>query len=252
MENRELSQVLGTAPFQTYLYDHFATVTSYFSRCHGSLANYIAITSGSKVPCSTTSYRVFNLSSLGPLAGSKGESWISYEQGMPKDCAISDSGSYLVRHNPFVWYRSIVRNSAECDRHDVPLGTWNASTNAVHNFTFLAPNVTNDCHSANETVCDSWLRGFLNPVLNDSKRMKSTLFFIWYDEGTTSAGYNASITGGHTYLVAVCGPCAGHHFTENATDFNVITTVEWLLGLPSLGHLDNATLYPAMKSLLGK
>jgi len=252
MENRELSQVVGVAPFQTYLYRHFAPATQYYAICHG-IADYLSITSGRSIGCGTGTYHVYNVSEIARHTGAAGGSWVGYDQGMPTPCNTSDypAGQYVVRHNPLVWYGDIVGNASRCRNHVVALPSASTVFGQARNFEFVTPNVTNDCHSATESTCDAWLKAFLNPTLNNTRVMNSSAILIWYDEGTTNRGPYNTTGGGQTYLVAVCTPCTGHNYTSVSNNFNVLTTIEWLLGLSSLGAKDNSTAHPPMKSLFG-
>jgi hypothetical protein len=70
---------------------------------------------------------------------------------------------YVTRHNPFVWFHSIIDDQALCDANDVPLGTLGnngkpslsghlardlRSESTTPRFGFITPNVCNDGHDA--------------------------------------------------------------------------------------------------------
>ncbi len=115
-------------------------------------------------------------------------SWRAYEQDMGNtpsrdggtpdpsggtDCAHPAIGAtdtaevatpadqYTTRHNPFVWFHSIIDNTAECDANVVPLGTLGPSgtpsptghlaedlksQETTPRFGFITPNLCNDGH----------------------------------------------------------------------------------------------------------
>ena len=115
-------------------------------------------------------------------------SWRAYEQDMGNtpardggtpdpsggtDCAHPSIGAtdtaevatpldqYTTRHNPFVWFESVIGNTKECDANDVPLGTLGAngapsptghlahdlsSEKTTPRFGFITPNLCNDGH----------------------------------------------------------------------------------------------------------
>ncbi len=132
-------------------------------------------------------------------------------------------------------------------------------------------------------LCDNWLNGFLSPMLNHTVNasgalnfntpqeralMNHTAFIIVYDEGaaTSDAGYtvdnivtpycytqwgvNQTVCGGPTYISVVSPYSVGTTFTGNASDMNVASTIEWLLGVGSDGGLDGTPgLFPALTSL---
>ncbi len=99
----------------------------------------------------------------------KGLTWKGYMQDMgnsptdPKTCrhpAIGDTDptqkaregdQYAARHNPFVYFHSIIDDQAGCDAHDVPLDqlpTDLASAKTTPNYVFITPNLCEDGHDA--------------------------------------------------------------------------------------------------------
>ncbi|MGA7846429.1 MAG: alkaline phosphatase family protein [Thermoplasmata archaeon] len=157
-------------------------------------------------------------------------------------------------------------------------------------FSFYIPNEYDDCHTpppgltnAQERVlCDDWLKGFLAPMLNHTMNasglnfdtpqeralINHTAFIIVYDEGagTSDAGYtvdniftpycynhwgvNQTTCGGLTYISVVSPYSVGTTFVGDASDMNVASTIEWLLGVGSDGGLDGTPgLFPAFTSL---
>jgi len=70
---------------------------------------------------------------------------------------------YTTRHNPFVWFHSVIDNAAECNANVVPLGTLGSnglpsptghlakdlhSESTTPRFSFITPNLCNDGHDA--------------------------------------------------------------------------------------------------------
>ena len=70
---------------------------------------------------------------------------------------------YTTRHNPFVWFHSVIDNTAECNANVVPLGTLGStglpsptghlakdlhSESTTPRFGFITPNLCNDGHDA--------------------------------------------------------------------------------------------------------
>ena len=75
----------------------------------------------------------------------------------------TSTDQYTTRHNPFVWFHSVIDNTAECDANVVPLGTLTAkgtpspdghlaqdlrSESTTPRFGFITPNLCNDGHDA--------------------------------------------------------------------------------------------------------
>ncbi|HEV2519713.1 MAG TPA: carboxypeptidase regulatory-like domain-containing protein, partial [Thermoplasmata archaeon] len=77
----------------------------------------------------------------------------------------------------------------------------------------------------------------------------SSVWFITYDEGSSNTGYS-SFYGGHLFFAAVSPfTTGGHNFTNQTTHYNLLSTVEWLLGLGGTGNNDSTTQFPPMKAL---
>ncbi|MBO0731950.1 MAG: hypothetical protein J2P57_22010, partial [Acidimicrobiaceae bacterium] len=122
MENHSYGTVIGAraAPYINSLAATCGLATNYHNVTHPSLPNYIAATSGLNLAdlqpftpdcsptgsCSTTAKSIF----------AQGESWKSYEESMPSNCARSDAGNYAVRHNPPRYYTTL----SGCSTFDVP------------------------------------------------------------------------------------------------------------------------------------
>jgi hypothetical protein len=177
-------------------------------------------------------------------------SWRAYEQDMGNtpardggqvdptggtDCAHPAIGAtdtaevatpvdqYTSRHNPFVWFHSIIDNTAECDANVVPLGTLGPngsplptghlatdlrSQKTTPRFAFITPNLCSDghdgtCagldsdggHTGGLTGADEFLRAWMPLILNSSAYRHGTLLVvITFDEAdvdTSSPAYAA-------------------------------------------------------------
>jgi phosphatidylinositol-3-phosphatase len=131
--------------------------------------------------------------------------------GSPTAVLATPTDQYATRHNPFVWFHSIIDNASVCDANDVPLGTLTAqgtpspSGHLVRDFSkaattprfaFITPNLCNDGHdatcagtnSAGTNVgglvgADTFLRHWV-PVILGSPAYKEgdTLLAITFDE----------------------------------------------------------------------
>jgi hypothetical protein len=118
---------------------------------------------------------------------------------------------YTTRHNPFVWFHSLIDDTAECDANVVPLGTLGANgqpTPSGHlavdlrrekttpRFAFITPNLCSDghdgtCAGTNSTGghvggltgADQFLQAWM-PLILDSPAYKhgDTLVVITFDE----------------------------------------------------------------------
>jgi len=119
---------------------------------------------------------------------------------------------YATRHNPFMYFHSIIDNPAECNASVVPLGklqadgtpspTGHLATDLAREtttprFGFITPNVCNDGHDATCTGVNSegghvgglvaagvWLKHWMPLILNaPAYRDGSLLIVVTFDEG---------------------------------------------------------------------
>jgi phosphatidylinositol-3-phosphatase len=251
LENENLETALQQGSFEDYLVTHYGFASHFYAACHPSAPNYLAITSGDTLQCGTDAYEVHSEANIADLVQGAGLTWGAYEESMPAPCYTADSGNYIAHHDPFISYANIVNNASRCTSHVMPLSAWNSSVAAgtIPNYVFITPNVLDDGHDTGVTFADHWLRNWLSPLLNESL-FQSSVFFIVYDESKNLNTGFQGFDGGPVYFAAV-GPdvIMNSTYSANVTDYNLLTTTEWLLGLGSLGHNDNWTDFPPMRSL---
>ncbi|MFZ1024048.1 MAG: carboxypeptidase regulatory-like domain-containing protein [Thermoplasmata archaeon] len=256
LENAGLTQALSQGPYLSTLYNTYAGASNYYAICHPSAPNYLGMTSGERLQCGSDNVNSYPISNVASLVTSAGESWNAYMESMPSPCykqfyPAGGDGLYKPGHNPFIYYSDLASggSNSACDTHDIPLSSFNPADTPA-NYTFLTPNMLNDGHNTSVAYASSWLAGYL-PTLLGEPWASSTVFFIVYDEGENSdtSGYDG-LDGGHTYLTAVSPYTLGAGlYSGDASPFSLLTTTEWLLGLGSLGHQDNWTEFPPMKSM---
>jgi phosphatidylinositol-3-phosphatase len=121
------------------------------------------------------------------------------------------SDQYTTRHNPFVWFHSVIDNAAECNANVVPLGTLGAngvpsptghqardlhSESTTPRFAFVTPNLCDDghdgtCagpnstggHAGGLTGADQFLRAWMPLVLRSPAYLHGDmLVVITFDE----------------------------------------------------------------------
>lgn len=272
LENQALSSVYAHAPYERYLQHTYANATAFYGACHESLPEYAAMTSGESFTC--TSIPIQGVTDLADLVQNKGDSWDAYFEGMSSTCQLSSSGSFVSYHDPFILYKDVRYNSTRCNAHILNSASFNSSVTAgtLPTFAYYVPNIYDDGLQSSVATADTWLKGFLAPLLNSTNatvqgEVSHTAFFVLSDEGseTDLSGYSVggvvsswcqnqthqarSVCGGATYLTVVSPVSKGTKYLSNATDYNVESTVEWLLGLGRDGGNDGTSAFPAMTSL---
>ncbi len=136
----------------------------------------------------------------------------------------ADGDGYATRHDPFVYFQSIIDQPASCERHVVPLGSPSGampksdtvgatglvedlrSVASTPNFSFISPNLCEDGHDypcGNEPTPGSSalgdIDGFLKtwvPLITSSPAFKASgLLIITFDEGTSQAACCGEVPG---------------------------------------------------------
>lgn len=270
MENSNLYPTLDFAPYMHYLWNTYARATSFYGACHESKPEYMAMTSGRPYTC--TSIPVQSVTNLGDLLENQGLTWGDYQESMNTSCDNVSSHFYFTHHNPFLWYSDIALNATRCDAHIVNSRSFNqtVANGTLPTYSLYIPNTYDDCEYTKLPVCDTWLKGFLAPLLNSTHPavqalVAHTAFVVAFDEAQTNLGYstggivnswcrnttgqNLTVCGGHIYLSLVSPFSYGRSYAANSTDYNLESTVEWLFRLGSDGGYDGTSNFPSMDSL---
>jgi hypothetical protein len=231
MENHSYEQIVGnaSAPFMNNFAHRGTLFTNMAAISHPSLPNYLALTSGSTLGCTSDKCppRSFGAKNVFYQLRVHHHAWRAWAESMPGHCALTNASTYAVRHNPPPYYRDLFPN--DCPRHDVPY----PRTLPAHipGLTFITPNLCHDIHDCSTSIGDTWLRRHVPPLLQ-----LGAIVVITFDEGE---GNN------HVYC-AVRGPGVGRGVTRAAafTHYSVLAGIERHFGLPRLRHASNARPIP--------
>jgi hypothetical protein len=217
-----------------------ALLTQYYGVAHESLPNYIAMISGQGTnPVAQADCQQYSdvspgtIGADGQVAGlgcvypsgaktiadqltAKGLTWHGYfedmEKGTPGTCrhpalgarddtqSAKASDQYAARHNPFVYFHSII-DSPACAQNDVPLTHLadDLGTDRVASVAFIVPNLCHDGHDPSETStsghcangepgglvsADKMLRTLVPELLASRAYRDRGLIAIIFDEAT--------------------------------------------------------------------
>lgn len=207
-------------------------LTNYYAIGHLSLDNYIAIISGeapnpeTQADC-TSRYSEFSpvddtFDSDGQISGkgciyppevltitdqldAKGLNWRGYMEDMSRPCehpqlnqpddhvhAVAGD-QYATRHDPFVYFHSIIDNQQRCDEHVVPLVELDTDLSKVENtpnLVFITPNLCNDGHDGPSSICaggglissDQFLHKWVPKILASPAYEQAGILIITFDE----------------------------------------------------------------------
>ena len=231
-ENKERGSILGSksAPTFTAYAKRYANLTQYYAATHPSLPNYLALISGAtRVNVNCTDCQ-FDATTLADTIEASGRSWKVYAEGLPSVGFLgAASGRYVKRHNPFMYFRSVVTSPGRLARV-VPLPQLRTDLGAARlpHFAFVVPDLCNSMHDCPVRVGDAWLRRTVPPLL----KLPRTVVFVVFDEGSTSVR-----GGGHIAALALgTAVRRGVRFRAVAGHYGLLRTVEDAWRLPRLGN----------------
>lgn len=220
MENRSYSGVIGSsnAPYTNKLAHECGLATDFRAEAHGSLPNYVAMTSGSTQGISDDGGPAQHPLAVQSIFSQLGGRWRALAESMPSPCDLLNEGEYAVRHNPAVYYTNV---RDQCALQDTPLA---ARPNISSRFTFITPNLCHDMHDCSTKAGDAWLAGFVPKILRTrSYRNESTVVFITWDEGTRNNHIPTLVISRYTRADTVSNKLFNH--------YSLLRTTEALLGI---------------------
>lgn len=245
-ENKEYENVIGNpdAPIMNRLANENALLTQFHAITHPSLQNYVALiggdTYGYTENCKNCPVTATNLADLIEL---NGQNWKTYQEGMPDDCTIRDTGDeYVVRHNPFLYFSSILNDKERCQDHvdEYYELEEDITNNDLPDFIFITPNLCDAGHDCPLQDADTWLGNTLTPLVNALKQENDNyLVVITWDEGETDKSCcELSEKAGGRVATILISPQAKHGFQDDTpyTTYSLLRTVSEAWGLPLLGH----------------
>jgi phosphatidylinositol-3-phosphatase len=253
-ENEGFANIIGSskAPYINSLVSTSASATKWYGLTDNSLGDYVALISGT-----TGSYSSPTL--VGELATS-GISWKAYMEDMPSACYTGPGvGNYEKVHNPFVYFKSITSNPAQCNRVVPFAGSGGFASdltgNTAPSFMFVVPNVCDDMHSTCSSTVnkikqgDSWLKSNLATVMGSQwYTAGGGIVIITWDSATTAdkSGWNTG-SGGHIPTIVISANFSGA-FSSGGNLYGTLRAIEDAYKVGWLGKsssLANGDLGPA-------
>jgi hypothetical protein len=235
-ENHSLSQMQAGMPYTYGLAEQYGYATKWTAITHPSLPNYLAMAGGSTYGIgdddSPEAHPVQGPNVFGQ-AISAGKTAKVYQESMPGNCTLHDSGPYAVKHNPWAYFTD---DRANCDRFDVPAGT--PTSGALHddivsgslpNVAEVSPNLDNDAHDGSLLTADEWIRSWMTLIhASPDWRSGHLAVVITADEDDRAHG--------NTVLTTVIHPSQHSHVVSTPlTDYSWTALVTDLTHTPCLG-----------------
>src|SRR3989449_1001160 len=188
MENKNLNEVYGPAPYMTSLADTYAFSEGWSSITNPSQPNYIAILGASTFGVSGDgNHPNLNHPTLVDLIENSGHTWNAIAEGSGSGCSINpDRGE---DHFPFLSYTTITGSPARCaNLHSGGSTDVVAALNAGTNFVWFTPTDQHNMHDNSVSSGDAWLQSWV-PGLLTAMGSKKAALIIMFDEAYTSPPY---------------------------------------------------------------
>ena len=186
MENHDLSDIYGPAPYMTQLADQYAFSQHWESITNPSQPNYIAILGGSTFGVGGDgNHPNLNHPTIVDVIENSGHTWKAFAEGAGgSGCGLNPPRGE--DHFPFLSYTTITGNSARC-ANLVSGGPTEvtAALSAGTSFIWLTPTDNHNMHDNSVSSGDSWLQSWVPGLLSAMAGKKAALF-IMYDEGYAS------------------------------------------------------------------
>jgi phospholipase C len=283
MENTSFKDVYGSedAPYLNSLVKRYALATSYEATGHASLDNYLAMTSGQSPNPATSGDCFFygsplciqDVPNVADQLEAKRLGWKGYMDSMPRPCAHTQENTveqsqtgYSPRHNPFVYYRSIMGDEARCKAHVVPLTElWkDQKAGRVPSYSFVTPDTCHDGHDSG-TAChdgggvheaDLFASRTLPRIMADPSFTKGGLIIVTFDEGgvvddddpVSADGGGGADFGGRVFTLLLSpNVTKGATLADPYNHYSLLKTVEDVFCLDYLGGAAD----PKVRSMIG-
>jgi len=246
-ENHSYEHLVGS-PYMPYLNSLLAkggTATQFYADEHGSLENYLIVTSGQYLTHNNSTLATFNVDNIERHLLTNGMTFKSYAQTLPYAGFTGlTSGEYLKRHAPLPYYTDMASSSLIMNHVSTTELAKDITNNTLPNFAFITPDALHDMHDCPNGLnpclqtADAWLKANIAPLLATAPFQPGGdgVLIIWADEAdlTTDDRCSATVTtgcGGHI-LVAMVGPQvkAGFKSLTNYHHPSVLRTMLEALG----------------------
>ncbi len=248
-ENHGFEQVIGNSlmPNLNALARQYVLLTQYYALRHPSLPNYIGLFSGDTYGITKDCSDCYlNQPNLADRIEASGRTWRDYQEDMPSPCFVGNSGDYVQKHDPFMYFDDIRLNAARCRKSVVPLTQLDSDLGAkqLPNFVFIMPNMCNSGHNCSLDVADTWLGAMVSKLQNSQALGQNSLIIIVFDE---YEGNNASCCGlparaGGQVAALLISPMAkqGYNDPTPYSHYSMLKTILSAWNLPDLGNTTSA------------
>lgn len=234
MENTAYGDIVGNqnVPYINNLVKSGSLAKNYQAITHPSLPNYLALIGGSTFGITSDCTDCYiNSANLVDQLESLHITWKAYMESMPSPCFIGSKGQYAQKHNPFIYFDDIRKNSDRCN-NIVPydeLVTDLQTTSTTPNYIFISPNLCHDMHDCGVKVGDTWLSNQVPLILQSPafKNQNSLLVLTWDEDNGSDKNHIATLFIGKNVK-------PGYISEKSYTHYSLLRMIEQNWNLPSL------------------
>ncbi|EFQ31499.1 phosphoesterase [Colletotrichum graminicola] len=252
-ENTDYEKALGD-PNLAWLAEKGIVLDNNFAVTHPSQPNYFASVCGDYLGMQNDNFNRAdrNVSTVFDLLDTRGISWGAYMEDMPYSGfegmawvnRQNGANDYVRKHNPPVLFDSVASSEQRLSQiKNISMTQPGRSqfhadlaADALPQWIWITPNMTDDGHDTSVTVAGGWTRRFLEPLLSDARFMRNTLVLVTFDESETYTRQNRILG----LLLGDAVPSALVNTTDASfyNHYSALATVQANWDLPSLGRWD--------------
>jgi acid phosphatase len=249
-ENQDYQQVIGNNEMPTFnqLASQNVLLTNYYAVTHPSLPNYIALIGGDTFGIINNCTDCFiDHPSLPDLIEASNLTWRTYQEDLPSPCFVGNSGEYVQKHNPFIYFDPIRNNADRCKHDVVSLKELDQdlAANQLPNFAFIMPNLCDTAHRCSLNVADQWLKQIIQKLISSQALGQTYLIYISFEEskGDTSSCCGLSAKAGGRVAAILISPQAKSGYKDDTplSHYSMLKTILISWKLSGLGFTEKST-----------
>jgi hypothetical protein len=176
--------------------------------------------------------------------------WRSSQENTGTPCKLSDSGNYVPRHDPFLYFTDMQTGAGGlCAKTNVDYGQFAADlASGSYRYMWITPNLVDDGHNPEQNPVtglkntDAWASREIPKILDSAAYKNGGVIFVTWDEAEGRAGHSKDQIPMIVISSRIASP--GFKSTKPYSHRSYLATVEDMLGLT---RLPTVASEPAMR-----